>query len=665
MSPCDLMIPFLLPFLLFSALRVQAKVKPYHLPDSLFNCFHTFSNESYFQQLPAEKLSATCLMRYMWSDVGINCHNMTQHELDFVGELLGKFLDRRKKRQTNRRRRREYRSLSEEERTIYHNAVRSLKSKSPPRNYDTIARYHEANVGKSAYGGPNFPGWHRVYLLIYEEALIEASGGQLQALPYIDWRLDSRLSESTQSVLWTPQFLGTGNGLVNNGPFANWKVDGSSLIRNVGLGSQLTPEAEIQRLYNINSVRRFGTDLEFLDITTHSYIGGLMLDLRRATFDPVYFMHHCFIDYLWWRYQCPNNRCISARFKYPGTSSDGLHAPNRYMDNLTFQNQKLRNRRGYDQEWLNYFTYEDSPAECTSGCSSLSNPGALDCTLTTCKSARAGGSTDGSGGGGEGTDYYDNYDDGTLPRKRKTIPQTSIQQTSFNNEYFICRPVQNIFTINCQSNSNQWGFIPVKVVNVWSRKQVYNSYPVRTGKILVSSLNDIYDQLPGIEKIDNRTKPGNPKRYQTCTTDDSRAFRVTINSYGLNYYGFYQDYAIMDNRAPLYSAMTYIAVRRPTKYKQSLVYLTSFDNCGRFCTPRCLVPGSKPPRYRSCTGAIKVDDSLPRGYGTSYDDAVLLYYSLHGAGSCPHTIEQSIPIIFYCNKANTWLPRATNSNYFG
>ncbi|XP_062595061.1 uncharacterized protein LOC134256431 [Saccostrea cucullata] len=603
-------------------------------------------------------------MRYMWSDVGINCHNMTQPELDYIGELLGKFLNRRKKRQTNRRRRREYRSLSQGDRTIYHNAVRSLKSRSPPRNYDTIARYHQANVGRSAHGGPNFPGWHRVFLLIYEEALIEASGGQLQALPYIDWRLDSRLSDSTQSVLWTAQFLGTGNGLVNNGPFANWRVDGSSLIRNVGLGPRLTSDADVRRLFRINSVRRFGTDLEFLHNTAHVYIGGLMSEVERATFDPVFFMHHCFIDYLWWRYQCPNNRCISDRFRYPGTRRDGLHAPNRFMDNLTFQNQQLRNRRGYDRDWLNYFTYENSPAECTSGCSSFSNPGALDCTVTTCRSARAGGSTGGSGDGGGGGDY-DDYDYGRIRKKRQAIPPTPFQQTFPSNEYFIARPVQNLFTINCQSNSNQWGFIPVKVVNVRSKTEVYNSYPVRTGKVLVSSLNDIYDQLPGIEKIDKLTRPGHPKSYQNCTTDDSGAFRVTINSYGLNYYGYYQDYAIMDNRAPLYSAMTYIAVRRPTKYKPSFVYLTSFDNCGRFCTPKCLEPGSKPPRYRSCTGAIKVDDSLPRGYGTSYDDAVLLYYSFQGAGSCPRTTEQNVPIIFYCNKADNWLPRATNSNYFG
>lgn len=33
-------------------------------------------------------------------------------------------------------------------------------------NYETIANYHQANAGQSAHGGPNFPGWHRVFLLM-------------------------------------------------------------------------------------------------------------------------------------------------------------------------------------------------------------------------------------------------------------------------------------------------------------------------------------------------------------------------------------------------------------------------------------------------------------------------------------------------------------------
>jgi hypothetical protein len=229
--------------------------------------------------------------------------------------------------------------------------------------------------------------------------------------------------------------------------------------------------------------------------------------------------------------------------------------------------------------------------------------------------------------------------------------------------YFLTPPVQNLYRANCESNSYQWVYLPIKVVHVRSKKEVYNSYPVQNGTVLVSKYNDIYDQLPGIKKIDKVTKTGNPRHYTDCATDGSGAFRVTVTSYGLNYYGFYEDYVIMDNRAPLYSAMTYIAVRRPTKKKLSSVYLTAFDNCGRSCSPQCLVRNSKPPRYRPCTGAINVDNKLPWGYAGTYDDAVLLYYNFQEAGSCPVINEQNVPIVFYCKMADNWLPRFNKSVY--
>lgn len=505
---------------------------------------------------------------------------------------------------------------------------------------------------------------HVFALCRYEEALIEASNGQIQALPYLDFRLDSRLSNPTSSVLWTSEFLGTGNGLVNNGPFANWVVDGSTLVRNLGDQSLLITDAETRQLFRTGiSVRNFGQECEFLHNGAHVFVGGMMSELQRASFDPTFFMYHCFIDYLWWRYQCPtSNNCISNRFVYPGRSSDGLHAPDRFMDNLSL-NGRVRNREGYEQRWLNIFTYASSPAECTNACTSLSRAGALDCTTTSCRSASTGGNTGGNGGGGNGgTDYYD-YDYGSQPitgrKKRSTDqnqqPPLSTMPSTVNKNYFLAYPIQNLYRINCASDTSKWAFIPIKVINVRANSDVYNSYPVKNGKVVVSTSNDIYDQLPEIQKINRLTRPGNQTHYNPCKTDDSGAFRISVTSYGLNYYGTHMDYVLMDNRAPLYSAMTYIAVRRPTRKKSSKVFLTSFDNCGRTCTAECLVPGSKPPRYVTCSGAIEINRKGPKGYGATYDDAVLMYYNFKEPGGCPVSNEESVPVVFYCRKANNWM----------
>lgn len=432
-------------------------------------------------------------------------------------------------------------------------------------------------------------------------------------------------------------------------------------------------DAQTRRLFQIRNVRRFGQDCESIHNGAHVFVGGMMSELQRASFDPTFFMYHCFIDYLWWRYQCPpGNNCISERFVYPGTPSDGPHAPNEFMDNLSF-NGRVRNREGYEQRWLNIFTYASSPVECTNACTSLSRAGALDCTTTSCRSASAGGNTGGNGGGGNGgggnggggnggTDYYDYYYDSqpiTGRKKRSTDqnqqPSPFTMPSTVNKNYFLAYPVQNLYRMNCVSDTSKWAFIPIKVINVRAHSDLYNSYPVKNGKVIVSTSNDIYDQLPEIQKIDRLTSPGNQTHFNPCKTDDSGAFRISVTSYGLNYYGTHEDYVIIDNRAPLYSALTYIGVRRPTRNKTTKVYLTSFDNCGRTCTAECLVPGSKPPRYVTCSGAIEIDRKGPKGYGATYDDAVLMYYNFKKPGGCPVSNEASVPVVFYCRKANNWM----------
>ncbi len=44
------------------------------------------------------------------------------------------------------------------------------------------------------------------------------------SLPYWDSTLDEGLPNPLDSILWTNEFLGNGNGAVNTGPFANWRT---------------------------------------------------------------------------------------------------------------------------------------------------------------------------------------------------------------------------------------------------------------------------------------------------------------------------------------------------------------------------------------------------------------------------------------------------------
>lgn len=63
--------------------------------------------------------------------------------------------------------RKEYRSLTDKERTAFHNAVVELKRSTMGgiSKYDIFVGFHEASMAPGAHFGPAFLGWHREFLL--------------------------------------------------------------------------------------------------------------------------------------------------------------------------------------------------------------------------------------------------------------------------------------------------------------------------------------------------------------------------------------------------------------------------------------------------------------------------------------------------------------------
>lgn len=120
--------------------------------------------------------------------------------------------------------RKEYRAMSDEERRRYHEAVRRLKSDriDGMSKYDLLVVYHTPQEAPEAHWGPAFLPYHREYLKQYELALrqVDSSVG----LPYWDSTLDEGLPSPKDSILWTSEFLGNGEGPVSSGPFAGWSA---------------------------------------------------------------------------------------------------------------------------------------------------------------------------------------------------------------------------------------------------------------------------------------------------------------------------------------------------------------------------------------------------------------------------------------------------------
>ncbi|XP_069601771.1 tyrosinase-like [Ranitomeya imitator] len=189
-----------------------------------------------------------------------------------------------------------------------------------------------------AHQGPAFPGWHRLGLMFLEREIQLLTGDEDFAIPYYDWRGEKNCS------ICTNQFLGANNAqgfLDEDSYFASWKsicsgfnyVDAycqtagdecqmEKIHRKPGSDPSASSFPSFQDVedtlkwknfdtdpYNINSMRSFRNALEgFLrpsDGTTlgrsmhnlvHIYLGGTMSQVPISSNDPIFMLHHCFVD---------------------------------------------------------------------------------------------------------------------------------------------------------------------------------------------------------------------------------------------------------------------------------------------------------------------------------------------------------------------------------
>ena len=218
-------------------------------------------------------------------------------------------------------------------------AVRRVRSHAP-RDNDTervAVRTQGSQLSDRYAPWTLFLPWHREFLLQVEMDLrtIDSS----ISIPYWDWTADAAMPDPSASPIWDENFLG-GNGIesddwrVASGPFAfskgNWPIpkghDGPALRRQFGVWTPTLPTTQDLTLAmseifydtpNFNSspftigfrnrlegwvtqrgdsrVRTAGSQLHN---RVHVWVGGSMLPMTSPN-DPVFFLHHCFVDKVW------------------------------------------------------------------------------------------------------------------------------------------------------------------------------------------------------------------------------------------------------------------------------------------------------------------------------------------------------------------------------
>ncbi|KAI6239594.1 hypothetical protein M3Y99_00549600 [Aphelenchoides fujianensis] len=335
--------------------------------------------------LTAQELDRACAHRKMWladrdrgsGDLG---DKLTENQLAYIESL-----QRRTKRPTfdeakelrsprlprkipfnsqPKSIRKELRMMSDEEREALGRAMNALKHKMIDNVsiWDLHTLIHYPDSAPGAHWGPGFL-----------TALRNEVPGV--SLPYWDSTIDEGLPQPSDSVVWTEELLGNGNGYVKTGPFRDWDtnvlmplspVPVKKLYRSTGGRSQ-------DRLLSPDDVNWIVTRANFSDLTfchdktfesmhglSHVWVGGFMFVIRVSPNDPTFYLHHSFIDYLWEQFRQNRQTRAQREREWARKICDSKHSFNEQMKPFN-----LKNRDGLSNDYTDFW-YEYQPVRhCT------------------------------------------------------------------------------------------------------------------------------------------------------------------------------------------------------------------------------------------------------------------------------------------------------------
>merc|ERR1719401_1179381 len=195
-----------------------------------------------------------------------------------------------------RRERKEIHGWSESEFASFHKALRGLKENG---FYDELIEIH---AGGAAHRNDMFLPWHRKFLEDLETRLqVEAADCDL-TLPFWNWALE-RGNLAASDVWKDTRFGPLEYGYVTAGVgedfyygwwrswlWYGWLWRGPN-ARNLANWADL--EAETEGTSDYSEFRRY---IEGVHNVFHAKVGGQMGDLTKSPLDPLFFVHHAFID---------------------------------------------------------------------------------------------------------------------------------------------------------------------------------------------------------------------------------------------------------------------------------------------------------------------------------------------------------------------------------
>lgn len=208
-------------------------------------------------------------------------------------------------------------TLPLEERTRFINALREMMRTG---SYQNIAVIH-ANMRHNMHGsmgrlGLNrFLSWHRRYLLAFEQELrkvdADLTGAEVSDLgiPYWRWSENPNFPSWLLDVLPAFGSEGIGSDVEAREIGANGALPNINQVDEILTGFAASFDRSRRRFDGANEYEKFTFCLEgWADGLpahnhVHVWVGGVMNNTSYSPADPIFWLHHCEIDRLWWIWQ--------------------------------------------------------------------------------------------------------------------------------------------------------------------------------------------------------------------------------------------------------------------------------------------------------------------------------------------------------------------------
>eukprot|EP00178_Gracilaria_changii_P016584 TRINITY_DN47817_c0_g1_i1.p1 TRINITY_DN47817_c0_g1~~TRINITY_DN47817_c0_g1_i1.p1 ORF type:complete len:512 (-),score=86.53 TRINITY_DN47817_c0_g1_i1:162-1697(-) len=206
------------------------------------------------------------------------------------------------------RNRREIRDMTPQQRREWQQAMKALmedRNAEGESEWDRLVKLH-MDFSDEAHGGSYFLPWHRLFLLRLENALREKQAGL--ALPYWDWSIDA--ADAATSRIWNADMAGGArrtNQPIQNGEFQGIEgryPNSHTVLRNFNSGTSGDMQSfwgtnALENLMNAPNFGDFSDGIEAAHALPHVYVGGDMQGTWSAPNDPVFYLHHAFVDRLY------------------------------------------------------------------------------------------------------------------------------------------------------------------------------------------------------------------------------------------------------------------------------------------------------------------------------------------------------------------------------